>query len=220
MIPPDHPDEDSEYPFGFTAADYRQHLQTIPDRDVLDDLDRLDRNAADLAAIAEEQQRFILEYADDDTPGGNRAVAEVLLADTLRRLEAARAERARRESLYRQSTGHPLARQLPAVDESFANRIAAVKAAWPIEKFVRVVLGADLTPAGPGKWVCRCPLEGHDDRTPSFSILERAGQARCFGCRRGGDILDLAAFAFGLERMTDQLAQLERLAGIEKRGRS
>jgi hypothetical protein len=219
-IPDRHQEDHGPYPFGFTDDDYRQLLEQVRDRDLLADLEHLQGVENDLAAIAEEQQRFVLEYAHDDSPGGNLAVAEILLANTLRKLEASRFEIDRRLGLYLRTAGHPLARRFPPADDSLGERIRAVKAAWPIDRFVEIVLGADLTPTKPGQWTCRCPLPGHEDRTPSFIVFGQGNAAKCFGCQRGGDVLDLTGYAFGLDRLYDQIAQLERLAGTGTRGRS
>jgi hypothetical protein len=66
---------------------------------------------------------------------------------------------------------------------------------------------ADLL-CGPGKmrkvgdrWVARCPLPGHEDRTPSFTVYTESNSWFCFGaCLRGGDVVDLAAAAWGYGR--------------------
>lgn len=54
-----------------------------------------------------------------------------------------------------------------------------------------------------GRWVVRCPLPGHDDKTPSFTVYpdddEGRGRWWCYGCLRGGDVVDLAALAWGIE---------------------
>jgi CHC2 zinc finger len=63
---------------------------------------------------------------------------------------------------------------------------------------------ADLL-CGPGKmrrvgdrWVARCPLPGHEDKTPSFTVYTETNSWFCFGaCLRGGDVVDLAAAAWG-----------------------
>jgi CHC2 zinc finger len=49
----------------------------------------------------------------------------------------------------------------------------------------------------PGNGMLSCPLPDHDDRTPSFQVLE--SHWRCFGCNRGGGIIDLAAALYGIE---------------------
>jgi DNA primase len=45
--------------------------------------------------------------------------------------------------------------------------------------------------------VARCPLLGHDDKTPSFYVYPETGSFWCFGCQRGGDVVHLAAHAWG-----------------------
>jgi hypothetical protein len=78
--------------------------------------------------------------------------------------------------------------------------IEAAKEAVPIIDL------ADLL-CGPGKmhrigeeWVARCPLPDHEDRTPSFTVNPEKGLWFCHGCARGGDIVELARFAWGYEK--------------------
>jgi DNA primase len=48
------------------------------------------------------------------------------------------------------------------------------------------------------RWVCRCPLPGHDERTASFTVFLETNSWYCFGaCQQGGDVVDLAAAAWG-----------------------
>lgn len=44
-------------------------------------------------------------------------------------------------------------------------------------------------------WMC-CPLPDHDDTSPSFQVL--ATHWRCFGCNRGGSVIDFAAALWGI----------------------
>lgn len=39
----------------------------------------------------------------------------------------------------------------------------------------------------------RCFLPGHDDVNPSMTIYPQEGRAWCYGCQRGGDLLDISA---------------------------
>ena len=50
----------------------------------------------------------------------------------------------------------------------------------------------------PANGMMRCPLPDHDDRTPSFQVL--SSHWRCFGCNRGGSVIDFAAALYGVER--------------------
>jgi hypothetical protein len=65
---------------------------------------------------------------------------------------------------------------------------------------------ADLL-CGPGKmrrvcdkWEARCPLPDHEDLTPSFTVYPGERGWFCFGCLRGGDVIELARFAWGYEK--------------------
>jgi DNA primase len=61
--------------------------------------------------------------------------------------------------------------------------------------------------AGPGKmrkvgaeWVTNCPLPDHEDRSPSFAVNPEKNVWFCYGCLRGGDVVELARFAWGYEK--------------------
>ena len=65
---------------------------------------------------------------------------------------------------------------------------------------------ADLL-CGPGqlrhvgeKWVARCPMPDHDDRSPSFTVYPETDSFFCFGCLAGGDVIELARHAWGYEK--------------------
>jgi hypothetical protein len=51
----------------------------------------------------------------------------------------------------------------------------------------------------PSSGVMRCPLPGHEDRTPSFHVYGAERGWFCFGCARGGSIIDLGALVLGIE---------------------
>ena len=52
------------------------------------------------------------------------------------------------------------------------------------------------------KWTARCPLPDHADRSPSFTVYPGPpdGGFFCYGCLRGGDVVELARFAWGYEK--------------------
>jgi len=50
------------------------------------------------------------------------------------------------------------------------------------------------------RWVARCPLPDHEDRSPSFVVYPGDGGWNCFGCNRGGDVVNLAQLAWQIER--------------------
>lgn len=47
------------------------------------------------------------------------------------------------------------------------------------------------------KWAARCPLPEHDDRSPSFAVYVEPDSFFCFGCLVGGDVIELARYAWG-----------------------
>jgi DNA primase len=78
-----------------------------------------------------------------------------------------------------------------------------------IEEAKAKVLTVDLAErlCGPGglrkagkEQVGRCPLPDHEDKTPSFTVNAEKNVFFCHGCVRGGDVIDLARFAWGYEK--------------------
>ncbi|MCL4488360.1 MAG: CHC2 zinc finger domain-containing protein [Chloroflexi bacterium] len=63
--------------------------------------------------------------------------------------------------------------------------IDAIRARHPIEQVVSQY--ADLRPSG-RLLQARCPLPGHDDTGPSFTVYVQSQSFYCFGCNRGGDV--------------------------------
>lgn len=51
--------------------------------------------------------------------------------------------------------------------------------------------GVDVPPRGRDPVMIRCPW--HEDRTPSLAVYRREGRAWCYGCGKGGDVLDVTA---------------------------
>jgi hypothetical protein len=72
--------------------------------------------------------------------------------------------------------------------------------------------------AGPGKmrkigaeWVARCPLPDHEDRSPSFAANPDKNVWFCYGCLRGGDVVELARFAWGYDKAEVAMAAADLL---------
>ncbi len=71
------------------------------------------------------------------------------------------------------------------------------------------VVGEHLTLRKTGRnYVGLCPF--HGEKTPSFSVSREKGTYYCFGCKRGGDVIDFVmemervAFADAVERLADR----------------
>ena len=74
------------------------------------------------------------------------------------------------------------------------------------KKKVATIDLADLL-CGPGRlhrrgdeWVGLCPLPDHEEKTPSFTVNPEKDVFWCFGCLRGGDVVELARFAWGYDK--------------------
>lgn len=100
----------------------------------------------------------------------------------------------------------PAPRQAPGEDQD-GDALQTIPPATYIEALTGRVAGRD------GK-VC-CPLPGHEDRTPSLQTYpEPADGWHCFGCGRGGTIIDFAAHLWGIAPRGRNYHELRRrLAG-------
>lgn len=84
--------------------------------------------------------------------------------------------------------------------------IEAAKQAVPVIDLVARLCGPDGLRRVGSRWVARCPLPGHDDRTPSFTIYSETNSWHCYGCLRGGDVVTLAAAAWGYSEHEQAMA--------------
>jgi hypothetical protein len=79
--------------------------------------------------------------------------------------------------------------------------IAEAKAFVPTIDLADRLLGPGKMRRVGDKWVARCPLPGHEEKTPSFTVYPETDSWFCFGaCLKGGDAVDLAAAAWGYGR--------------------
>ncbi len=71
---------------------------------------------------------------------------------------------------------------------------------------------------GPGQmrrvgkeWAALCPLPDHRERTPSFTVDPAKDVWFCHGCLRGGDVVELARFAWGYDKHEAAMAAAQLL---------
>ncbi len=89
---------------------------------------------------------------------------------------------------------------------SLRKPIDAAKEAVRIEELAEK-LCPDLKRTGANP-TARCPLPDHEDRTPSFVVYPETNSWWCFGCALGGDVVDLAALAWGIENPAVAAAEI------------
>jgi hypothetical protein len=88
-----------------------------------------------------------------------------------------------------------------------------VRNAVPIEMVARRY--TDLEPLGGAAWFTgRCPLPDHEDRTPSFYLYPQ-GRYWCYGCNRGGDVVDLEFFCGDYGELWEAMVSLAVEYGVE-----
>ena len=61
------------------------------------------------------------------------------------------------------------------------------------------------------EWVARCPLPEHEDKTPSFTVNPVKNLWFCHGCLRGGDVVELARFAWRYDKHEVAMAAADLL---------
>ncbi len=89
---------------------------------------------------------------------------------------------------------------------------AAIKAALPIPAYL-AIHGVGLDRRGQRLWVC-CPLPGHEERTPSFTVTLDGRLWYCHGCHRGGDLFTLHMHLTGNDNFAEAVAALAADAGL------
>ena len=109
---------------------------------------------------------------------------------------------------------------VPQAEESRTRRYRGVSYTRPIDaakEAVPVIDLADLL-CGPGglkrvgdRWVGQCPFPDHEDRSPSFTVYPETNSCFCYGCLRGGDVIELARFAWGYEKHEAPMAAADVL---------
>jgi hypothetical protein len=142
--------------------------------------------------------------AEVDLENDNARLRESGLAYLLDVLADLEAELARRDRLSK-SRYAPKIRPFPTIDRS--QLIATIRERLPVAELLRR-WGIKLEQKG-RTLVCRCPLPGHDDNTPSFHVYPDGGWY-CFGCTRGGDVFELARWMLNERSFARVVARLGR----------
>lgn len=95
---------------------------------------------------------------------------------------------------------------------AFQETVAAVKTAADIVDYIEST-GVHLKPTG-SVLVASCPLPGHDDSTPSFTVYPQTGTYQCFGCGRSGDVITFVQETMGVTDFKETLRLLGGKYGV------
>ncbi len=77
-------------------------------------------------------------------------------------------------------------------------RIDHIKTGVDLKTYIEQVTGSAFKKNGKG-YMCRCPFQDHEDKTPSFIVTPQENLWNCFGCGRGGDIFEFEQLYFNLD---------------------
>lgn len=104
---------------------------------------------------------------------------------------------------------------VPQAQDSRTQRYRGSSYVKPIDKAKRLVPVIDLADllCGPGglkrvgdRWVGQCPWPDHEDRSPSFTVYPETNSCWCYGCLRGGDVVELYRLVHGYDERDAHVA--------------
>jgi hypothetical protein len=93
--------------------------------------------------------------------------------------------------------------------------IEEAKARVPVIDLADLLCGRQKMRKVGDRWVARCPLPNHEDKTASFVVYPDDRGWYCFGCLRGGDVVKLAQLAWGHDRADGAAANVLHEFGHE-----
>jgi CHC2-type zinc finger protein len=91
-------------------------------------------------------------------------------------------------------------------------RFQAIKARLDLTQVIEALTDATFARTGRDRLVARCPLPGHADRTPSFTVWSAPQRFHCFGCQRHGDVIDFVREL----HLNDDWTSLDALVALEE----
>ena len=103
--------------------------------------------------------------------------------------------------------------ELPENTYGFRKCCEAVREIVPVEEVAR--RHTELRPLGGRAWFSgRCPLPDHEDKSPSFYVYP-PGRWWCYGCGRGGDVVDLEFHCGDYGELWEAMVALAVEYGVE-----
>lgn len=183
------------FPFGFTHIEWEEELRYL--------------TVAELEDSLEIKRWLVID--PEETSDGSRYFFAAQIHALTQELE-------RRKTLLKQHGTDPLAP--PWKGGTMANnreRIDRIKERWPIDLFLQQSLGCKLIRRSNGSFITNCPFPNHDDTTPSFTVNTARGVGYCFGCHRGGDVIEVARWVLNTKSFPETLAALENEGAFHDR---
>lgn len=103
---------------------------------------------------------------------------------------------------------------LPEVHKVSDAEVERILSAIPIGRQYALLGKGDKPTERGDENIIRCPMPGHEDKSPSASFNSRNGAFNCMGCGAEGDILTVAAAHYGMNSDSTDLPYIKRrLAG-------
>ena len=78
--------------------------------------------------------------------------------------------------------------------------IDEVKVKVPVIDLANLLCGPAKMRCVGDEWGARCPLNDHEDKRPSFTVNPEKNVWFCHSCLRGGDVVELARFAWDFDK--------------------
>lgn len=107
---------------------------------------------------------------------------------------------------------------LPEVHKVSDSEVERILGTTPHEQQYRL-LGKGDTPTVRGdENIIRCPMPGHEDKSPSASFNSKNGAFNCMGCGADGDIFTVAAAHYGMNADSTDLPYIKRKLAAQLSG--
>lgn len=183
------------FPFGLSASEYRQELRYLTVAQLEDSLEIKRWLVIDPDAVRDDH-RYLFAW----------------------QIDAIVRELDRRKQLLKTRGADPLAPKWVGGQMVHSReRIDRIKARWPVDRFLRESLGCTLKPIGRNRFITNCPLPNHTDTNPSFKINTEKDLGYCFGCHRGGDVVEIARWYLNITSFSETLTALENEGALHDR---
>lgn len=117
----------------------------------------------------------------------------------------------RLKNIQANSGSHPSLAPDPYADINYSR----VKELISIDSFIERIATAHPVNRSITRYKICCPFPQHDDRSPSMTVYLDSQSCWCFGCGRGGDVIETARHFFQVDNSAASVDLLCKYMGIE-----